>query len=77
MSSACQRYRLSAGRRDQLDCEDAYASAGAVNQHAFAGVDREAAVDDRVRRTARERNRGRLDVRELAGLRAIVSESAR
>ena len=65
VSSACQRDRLSAGRCDQLDCEDAYAAAGAVNQDAFAGLDREAAVDDCVRRTARERNRGRLDVREI------------
>ena len=68
VSSACQSDRLSAGRRDQLDCEDAYAAAGAVNQHAFAGLDREAAVDHRVRRTTRERNCGRLDVREIRRL---------
>ena len=39
VSSACKRDRLSAGCCDQLDCEDAYAAAGAVNQHAFAGLD--------------------------------------
>jgi hypothetical protein len=39
-----------------------------VDQHAFSGLDTEATIDHRVRRSAGERYRGRLDVREIRRL---------
>ena len=76
MSSACESDRLSAGRRDQLYREDAHAAGGAVNQHAFTGLDREAAVDHCVRRPPASGTAAASTCERFAGLRAIFPGSA-
>ena len=68
VSSASKRDRLSTARRDQLNGEDANPAAGTVDQHAFSGLDMEASIDHRVRRSAGKRHRGRLGVREIRRL---------